>query len=515
MAGRLAIRRLRLDALAPRDHPAPGELSTRLADALRVHLAPALADAVAGLGDGAEVLRIRRLRLDLTVGGALDPEAFAALVARQIAAALRLAALTGAEGAACEGVMAYPTRAAHLAALVEALAAGQAGDSWWLRETEGLRFLAPASAVRTALLADPALGVEALASLPPARLAQVLAALSPIEAERVLEALAGQQPATIDLRVWAAALSASPLWAEGGGRPPSPLAVYLQLRAQQPALAGPQAAAAARLFSRLAEQAQAATPAAAAAWIAAVLAGEADPHAAATPGLSAIEQAMVAQALARRVQVQAAAPGPAPDWVLSRFGGLLLLLPCLDWDGLEAAFIGSPEDAALVAYAALGLCAGRARFPAWLSEPLWRPLFGLDPRPAAVDIAERLAAIDDAAWDSLTPLASPLDARDARFLLPPRVWAGSRAAAHTLAGLARATQLRFARRLIGFDAASAAFLWENLLGAGAVVERRAPGAWTARLSRPPLDVLLSLSRLADETVRTPSGVSVRLGRVSP
>ncbi len=72
-----------------------------------------------------------------------------------------------------------------------------------------------------------------------------------------------------------------------------------------------------------------------------------------------------------------------------------------------------------------------------------------------------------------------------------------------LARLARAASAAFARRLIGFGAASAPFLWDNLLGSGAVFER-VDGGWKARLARPPLDILLSLSGIAEGTVQAPA-----------
>jgi hypothetical protein len=46
-----------------------------------------------------------------------------------------------------------------------------------------------------------------------------------------------------------------------------------------------------------------------------------------------------------------------------------------------------------------------------------------------------------------------------------------------------------------------------------VLEHR-PGGWHARLGRPPLDVLLSLSRIAEGSVTTPSGARVDLARVT-
>jgi hypothetical protein len=134
--------------------------------------------------------------------------------------------------------------------------------------------------------------------------------------------------------------------------------------------------------------------------------------------------------------------------------------------------------------------------------------------PAAA-ITARLGAIAASDWATLAPLGAPLDSqRDARFLLARRDLTGSRAAVHTLAMLARAVSSRFARRLIGFGHASAPFLWANLLGVSAVLERRSDG-WHARLNRPPLDVLLSLSRIVEGSVALPSGARVEIARTNP
>ena len=109
------------------------------------------------------------------------------------------------------------------------------------------------------------------------------------------------------------------------------------------------------------------------------------------------------------------------------------------------------------------------------------------------------------------PAQRALSARAARACRAP---AGASAAASVrgLAALAHALASRFGRRLNGLREPSAPFLWENLLGAGGVLEP-VEGGWQARLSRPPLDVLLSLSRLADGTVRLPGG-DVRISRVA-
>jgi hypothetical protein len=144
----------------------------------------------------------------------------------------------------------------------------------------------------------------------------------------------------------------------------------------------------------------------------------------------------------------------------------------------------------------------------------WRALFGIDVQAPANALAGQLAAIPGARWASVAALGRTLDnPRDARFLLLPRDLAGSRSAARALAELARGMAAGFARRLIGFGDASVPFLWDNLLGSGAALWRR-PDEWEARLTRPPLDVLLSLSRLVEGSVVFPSGIRVRLSRVS-
>src|SRR5215468_6697852 len=104
MAGRLTIRRLRLAGLAPRDHPAPLSLETRLAEAAHRALASALDRALAAWS-GPEVVRVRRLEVEIVMDAGFDPDLFAALLARAIASALRRVG--------GDGVVAYPTRSAY------------------------------------------------------------------------------------------------------------------------------------------------------------------------------------------------------------------------------------------------------------------------------------------------------------------------------------------------------------------------------------------------------------------
>jgi hypothetical protein len=205
---------------------------------------------------------------------------------------------------------------------------------------------------------------------------------------------------------------------------------------------------------------------------------------------------------------------------LSRFAGLLLLIPGLDLEAIAARVAdwpGAPgaDMASLIGYASLGLCAGRQRFAAWMDEPIWRELFGLDRGLSSVALMQRLSAIAEPEWRMLEPLGlAPDSRRNARFLLPSRVLIGaqSRVAARGLAALAYAAADRFRHRLNGLREPSTPFLWENLLGAGGVLTP-VEGGWQARLSRPPLDVLLSLSRLAEGVVRLPGG-DIQITRVA-
>jgi hypothetical protein len=519
MAGRFAIRRLRLAGLAPRDHPAPQSLEIRLAEAARRALAPALGHALADWS-GPEVLRVRRLEVDIAMDAAFDPDLFATLLARAIASALRRAS--------GEAVVAYATRAAYLAALAEALAAGRAWQCWWLREAEGVRALPAAAAIRTVLAADARMGLEALAGLPPLRLAAVLDALGPGEAARLLDefSAAGSGTATIEAGVATVAEATSATMgciaavakvaSTGAGL--LPLALYVRAVALNESAGGPGLAAAARAWAALSAALAGRTEAAAAAFLETV-AGE---GAVADFGVG-LEIPAAARRLAHHIvrhRDAVAASDVAPACMFTRFGGLFLLVPTLGFDDIEEAVAGwtvapDPRCAALIGYAVLGLCAGRVSIAAWLADPLWRELFGLSLWDPPIALAEQLSAIPSQGWDTLEALADGLaSTRDARFLLPPRTLVESRAARRTLARLASAILTRFARRLVGFSASSAPFLWHNLLAVPAAVER-VGSCWQARLGRPPLDVLVSLSRLAEGTVSLPSGATVRLTRAPP
>jgi hypothetical protein len=498
---RVAIRRLTVRGLAPRDHPSPTDLQARLTAAARAHLPDALAEAIAPRPDGT-VLRIRRLDVDISLGAEVEPKAFASVLAGAIAAAIRHAADTATESG--DGIIGFPSRAHHLVALLDALADGQAAHRWWLRDADGFAFLSRPVALRTAILADPVIGAEALRLFSPGRRAKLVGLLGATETDRVLEGLAAAAEPTTAASFDACATAVAAV-AEETPPPRAPLDLYLAAAARDPNLAGPRLLETVKAFHRM-EQAAADAPL--------------SDGTTAADGLS--EQALRAAASrlpesARRIlgrETRRKAHGPAThpraESVFTQFGGLLILLHSLDAREIHEA-VPDHDTAALVAYAALGLCAGRARFAAYLGDPLWRELFGLDVQASGPAIRDRLAAIPAETWYALAPLGQPLDRqRDARFLLADT---GPKAARRVLASLARAIVARFGRRLWGFRDASAPFLWAKVVDVGAVLER-CPGGWSARLDRPQLDIVLSLGGIADGTVSAPSGARIQLTRVA-
>jgi hypothetical protein len=483
----------------------------RLIEAARDFLPETLQRAVRAWS-GETVLRIRRLEVDVTIDAASEPIRLADSLARAIANELRRAESSGATAGGSDGVVCYASQAIYLAALVEALGEGRAADRWWISDAEGLRFLSSAQAIRTALLADPRTGLEALASLPTARRMAVLQALSPVEAERTLHGFAGGASVTVGVEECVAAIArAAPELPEAA----SPLALFVGAFAYRPSLLSPALAAAASLWVEMKQTRRESE--------AAVAKGGPIEEADSTSRLSrvaTITTPIDAPRILTAVDI-ATRNRPAQSETVccfTQFGGLLLLLPDLGANEI-ARTIGEgpdapPDLAALVNFAVLGVCAGRPRFDEWLADGLWRELFGLDAQASSSAMAARLAAIPAEALYGLRPLIAPLDRpRDARFLLAQRRLLGSRENSRVVAGLASAALKRFAQRLIGFGEASAPFLWANLLATSAVLERR-PGGWSARLSRSPLDVLLSLARIVEGSVNAPSGARIEITRVA-
>ena len=189
---RLRVHRMIAQYLVDRDHPEPERVKQMLDGAISTGLADRLATLIGSLLPGSDpgVWKIRRLRADLDLeidtGRDSDPDAirdaFAYCVARELLRAI-------AEGPDDEGVVRFPDRPTFLAGYLEERAEGL-NLSWYYETFEGLRLLPTSSAIRTAVLDDPVVGLAAMKSLGPDRLKRVLSALTERDAERILENLA-------------------------------------------------------------------------------------------------------------------------------------------------------------------------------------------------------------------------------------------------------------------------------------------------------------------------------------
>jgi hypothetical protein len=525
MPGTLAIRNMSLVTITPRDYPDPESLRLRIEEAVRGSLPTALSE---GIGDwpGEGVLRIRRVEIDLAVEAALPPERIASRLARAIADALFTAQKDG------ERVLSYPDRAHFLAAFLQELAQGRAWQRWWFRSFDGLKPLSCSAAIRTAVLADPGGGLEALLTMSSSDAAAVLAALTAGDAATVLDGLAGLGPANIPIEAAIAIVADTdvsvipffPIAAPAA----QALAIFLEAARRHRDHVGPLLAQIALAIVAL-DHVLATQRTKAVREILPSLKGEAP-----TPQLSMLDARLVARvaplltlpAAARRAVLDGAAvrrgittkPVARTSRRYTPFGGLFLLLPSLPSEKIAAAIAGasSAEDVPLdrvIGALVIAACAGRERVLHVLADPVWRDLFALPNRVGVADLADRLTGLAASVWPLLNALGEALETRqDARFLLPPRLVVGSSGGVRVIAGLARGVLSHFARRLPGgFARSSAVFLWRNLLSVSAAVDET-PHGLSVVLNRPPLDVLLALSGVADADIWGPQGVRLCLRR---
>jgi hypothetical protein len=522
----LAIRRLRIEALLPADRPECEAVRRRLADAAKHGFAPALGRALSQW-DEERVVLIRRLHVESSLDLALSDEALAEVLAARVAEEIRRLAEDP-----DDSVAVFPDRAAHLAAFLIALAEDGSRDRWWFRTFDGVKVLPKPAAIRTVLLADPAEGVRALTVLPEPKRQRVIAALGDAEAVRVGEGLTAAADGTPEMGAVIAAIAAA---GRGGpaeaGLPPmcQALDLYLRVAAATPALAGRRLLGAATALVRLRAAVGELDTARAAALLRAVRGGYAP---APLPGAEALRRAIavllplppaerrtaVAFALAARRPEAAAGPEAGAAVAFTRFGGLFLLLPShfeLPVTAEAAAWPQPPASRAedLLSLLVLAACAGRGRAAVVLADPLWRDLLRLPPMLDAEAVDGWLAALPRRARRELAASAvGEVSRRDALHLALPPAWCRSRRMRRRIAGLAHTALRGFARRLPGFAASSAAFLWRNFLQTGARVEFE-PDAIRVFVARPPLDVVLSLTGAGRAAFSLSDGRNVSIERL--
>jgi hypothetical protein len=492
----LTINRFSVTALVAGETREPDRIRARLEQIKPEALGAALAHRLNGLvADGDErVIVLRRLDLGLATGAVADARIAADQVADLLATAIvRLAA------APPEDVAVFANPAAFLAAFVAAVARGEAWDRWWFQRFDGLKFLPASAALRTALLEQPGRGLAAMAALSAADRDAVLQRLEAGDARRLLDAFAATDPRRGAFGAAVAALAWEPPGAWSSTEHASLALVLVAVARGDGAPVGSLARAAAMLCDlRSVSGAEREMVAEALAGgriraLAERLAPGRVAHLA--PLFSAT--AATRRALAGQLRATATA---AITRSHTRFGGLLLLTAHLP-DACE----GVP------ALLALAACAGPANAPEAIADPILRDVLGLPAQPSAGELDDWLEGLSGADVGRLASLGAPASRADGRWLATPARLRGLGRVRQAIQGLANAALADFARRLPGFSEASAPFLWRNLLDVPAQVQARGDGL-VATLGRPPLDVLLSISGLADRILVLADGRLLTLER---
>lgn len=480
MTDTLAIERFTITGVGAAGGGAGDRLGAMIASVDKQRLATSLKRQCANLlnsGDG--VVQIRKLQVVIDRAGVSDPDA----VADQLARAIAMAIARAVRVAPTDNVVVHASNSARFASFLVALSAGTAWSGWWFENLKPLRILPLSAAIRTVLLMDSAESCAILAAIPRDNLELVLGTLSDPDADAVVHAIAPQCVRHGSAAQWAQ-LFALPRPAAPLGASQLALYAFAVSAARSAADAATEAGgtaplppfAAVRIWAALS---RAGTPNAAA------LLAVADPRQwrAACPDLSVGDiAALTLLTRHERALVADAAEGAGlADAVparYTRFGGLILLWSCL-LDEMPDALPDAPGDP----YGVAALMALSTLYPDdWhadiCSDAVLRALFQVHAKALFTDlIAYR------------TQHSRMLEA------------------------LAVAAFINFKRRLTGFAEASFTFILNNLLDVGAHVTID-HAAIKVVLDRPKLDVLLSISGLANRTIPLPDGRILSIERAS-
>jgi hypothetical protein len=491
MSSRVTIGRLRTRFLVGSGQGSTSSISSRLGDVAQ-RLQGSLGTALAGLDgrnpDAVWLIRKVEVELGLDTGGDAD------LLARHWAITIARG-ITRQLDAGADGVVSFPSRAAYLARFLDEVATGEPWNAWYFAPFDGLRMLPASAALRTAILAQPGIGLAALLALSPHAQARVVEALGKLEARRLLLELAANGDADVlpPPSALLAALSATPLSRLCADR--LALGIFLRLAEMGSGRPGDAAAAAVRALAALAE----AILHERAGLLEAFTGGRAAPLYRAA-GADFAERLIPLLGLpheARIALVAAAGAGPASATegeLYTSFGGLFLLLRDLGEVPLPGVedWPAAPDMAAadLVRFLVLASCAGPERAFAVLQDQVWRALFGLPPRLGPAELARWADGLPRAI---LRASRAMLQSVPARGRITGRCWPFLPVELDRLLRHAAAAVLhRFAHRLPGFSLSSPPYLWRNFLDVKARVTLT-PELVTAELSRPPLEVILGLT----------------------
>lgn len=525
-AHQLRVHRWRSHHFVVADHPAPERVQDRVDEALRRTLGSAVASCLerAWPADDGALVFIRHLATDLTIDAARDGEAIAAACARAFVRDLVREVATGTG----DNVVRFASRAEYVASYVGARARADSAQRWFFAAFAGWAALGDSAAIRAALVDDPATGRAALAALDGPALAAVAIALDEVDAHDIVRTLApsaGSADPLAGLRTILLASAPDPLTARVANRPG--LLVWLLAHARA-GTDGDTVVAAARVLRAIGRASRESDPATLTAAVAAVCADG-----------------------PRLVALAAGAPegGPeagqtAPASAHTRLGGPFLLLDDLaelplaevsmDWPSIDGVTAGD-----LLRLVVLGHCLGATRWTRLFEEPFWRDVWRIGSAIGPTDLAVWLSGLGPGRLRTLRAAlaatardgAEPAPLRAAGVEVAGRVWRvlvgrhgrwaavgpggpllapSAEAAADDLAYLldtsgalperwatlfavaAQQTLRSFARRLPGFAASRCDYLRRNFLDVAASVQAE-PARITVTLSRPPLDLVLSLT----------------------
>jgi len=465
---------------------------------------------------------IRRLVVEVSVNAALAREHVAYSLTSGIVTALARVMKDGSDG---DNVVRFESRAAHLARFLADLARGTAWTHWYHGGFAGLRALPVSCALRTALLADPALALTALLSLALSTLGAVLAQLTPSDARRVHEQLPHGECSDV-ARALAAAWSVYRASVAAGGDPDDRLTLRICIEAvrEDPEVAGPALRAVTAALVDLANLLARAPGIDHAELSGAIARGDA----ASVSGVTAHDWVRLApltrcppELVADVVRgVAAAAPAVAVadgagdgERRGTQFGALFLLLPFLDALPIAEATAGwpAPDHGPAETFARLVIalkCLG-GRSAVWsLGDPVVRDVLAVPPElgtrelvawQSRITSSQRRRFVERVGAVTPGPRANKI-AADRALLALPLGLRGSRALEFVWYIAARRVLAKFAASLPGFAASSATHLHENFLNIRATIESD-DTRHVVRLGRPPLYLVLATSGLARRSYR--------------
>lgn len=497
--------------LLPRGHPAPQRVRTHLDRVVRRELPAELARSLGAIrAPGDQSLWFIR-HLDVRFSTQVDWER--GRTAMEWSNAI-VGALVRELRRGGDNVLYFPDRASYLGRFVVDLAGGRAWGKWFYRRFRGLRPLPAPGAVRTALLADPDLGVRALAGLPMGDVRTMLRALDPPEASRILNGLgnsgepatpsqvrtawrsvrmsgySGPLPASTDPEVRALELFIMAL-TSGSAMHRGQLRTAARARAdldRLPILLGNDEKARKHVLQALT----------AGRWP--MLARWLDPSS--VPGLRGILDCPVGERAAFMGVTHSGSPSGdvVPDVRDRRtpFGGLFLLMPHLDGIRLpphETAGPGRGTGAPdAMRFAVLCRCLGQTLSRAVFADPVLRDLLRIDPELSERTLHEWLKEVTKRLGDGVEDGAviEDFQASESTFYFGDGGVGRTDPSDIMVARTARQVLRTFSAGLHGFQESTPEFLVENFLAMPATIEEE-DTRLVVRLGRAPLTLVLSMA----------------------